>query len=180
MRVHFARFNSYYIPDYFHERNKYEERTTIMKRILITFIAMFSSQSLQAQAPQESVVFGTWVNESHMAAMDIESCENGSLCGTISWLNPEADELLDVKNPDISLRSNPLVGTEMLWGFKKKNDRWVGGRIYNPREGRTYKSKLSLTERDKLQIKGCVGPICKTQYWTRFKIPNQKHEAGLP
>ena len=45
----------------------------------------------------------------------------------------------------------------MLWGFIFKDNEWVGGQIYDPDSGTTYKCKMWLLSADKLNVKGYVG-----------------------
>ena len=73
---------------------------------------------------------------------------------------------VDGNNPDPELAGRPLVGVQMLHGFKEKSGRWKSGKIYNPENGKTYKSKLKLLENGDLEVKGCIGPICQGQTWT--------------
>lgn len=47
--------------------------------------------------------------------------------------------------------------------------RWAQGTIYNPRNGKSYKSKLRLLDRDHLRVKGCWWVFCGSQTWTRIK-----------
>ena len=43
---------------------------------------------------------------------------------------------------------------------------YSGGTIYAPDRDKTYRSKMELTG-NTLKVSGCVGPICRTQTWTR-------------
>ena len=95
-------------------------------------------------------------------------------------LIPKKGVMVDTKNPDESLKGRPLVGSKIIWGFKPKGNRWTGGKIYNPKDGNIYKSKLALTEDGKLKVKGCVGPICKSLLWTRAeKRHGFSHDINL-
>lgn len=47
--------------------------------------------------------------------------------------------------------------------------RWINGTIYDPRNGKSYKSKLRLLEPDKLRVKGCLWFFFGSQIWTRIK-----------
>jgi uncharacterized protein (DUF2147 family) len=49
-----------------------------------------------------------------------------------------------------------------------KNDHWEG-QAYNPTDGRTYSSNISLKSSDVLRIEGCVfgGLLCGGEDWTR-------------
>jgi uncharacterized protein (DUF2147 family) len=45
--------------------------------------------------------------------------------------------------------------------------RWEGGRIYDPKAGKTYASKIRVAPDGTLRVDGCVLMICKSQTWTR-------------
>jgi len=77
---------------------------------------------------------------------------------------------VDGNNPDPELADRPLVGVQMLHSFKEKSGRWKSGKIYNPENGKTYKSKLKLLENGDLEVKGCIGPICQGQIWTPVAV----------
>ncbi|MCF6220750.1 MAG: DUF2147 domain-containing protein [Robiginitomaculum sp.] len=92
----------------------------------------------------------------------------GTPCGTIVWVDPaQAGSGTDNNNPDPELNGQSIVGSKMIWGFRAKKDKWSSGKIYDARDGKTYKSKLKLTEDGRLEVKGCVGPFCKKLVWSR-------------
>ena len=71
-------------------------------------------------------------------------------------------------NQDESLRSRPTLGIELLTGFSAADGtEWTGGDIYNPENGKTYRSELELEEANILKVRGCVFIFCETQTWTR-------------
>ena len=78
---------------------------------------------------------------------------------------------VDRENPDPSLRARPIQNLVILWGFKYSGDNvWEDGRIYDPKEGKTYKCKMTL-DGDRLKIRGFIGVslIGRTNVWTRVK-----------
>jgi uncharacterized protein (DUF2147 family) len=49
----------------------------------------------------------------------------------------------------------PVVGMEVLKGFQKEKNRWVGGTLLDPSNGKEYKVSLKLVEDgNKLKLKG--------------------------
>lgn len=89
--------------------------------------------------------------------------------GKIVWGTGGPDR--DVKNPDASLRSRPLIGTVILSGFSYDGDlTWVDGTIYDPREGKTYSCKMTLRNKRELNIRGYVGVSLfgRTEVWTKL------------
>ena len=104
----------------------------------------------------------------------IEKCGE-KICGRIVWLkeplNDKKQPKTDLNNPDEALRARKIIGLPLLTGFvpADKANKWEGGRIYNPEDGETYKSTMTLIEGGKLEVRGYVGlPIFgKSQVWTR-------------
>lgn len=94
------------------------------------------------------------------------------LCGRLVSLTDPLDDAgipkKDGNNKDESLRDRPLAGLEVLTGFTydAKKAAWRGGRIYNARDGKTYKSKM-VFEGGELKVRGFVGIslIGKTDVW---------------
>jgi|PlaIllAssembly_1097288.scaffolds.fasta_scaffold31245_3 uncharacterized protein (DUF2147 family) len=149
-----------------------------MNRILIalTIVLCFCGAALAA-GPDD--VMGRWLNQEKESIIEIAKCEN-LYCGKITWLkepNYPADDKkgmagkqkIDRENPDPQLRSRSLNGLVILWGFKYAGDNvWEDGRIYDPRDGKTYKCKMTL-EGSTLKIRGFIGIslLGKTNVWTR-------------
>jgi len=101
--------------------------------------------------------------------VEIADCGDGTPCGTLVWVQTDQniETPLDIYNKDPELAKRPLIGSQMLYGFKSKKSKWKGGKIYNAADGKTYGSSLKRIDEDTLQVKGCVGPICQKQIWTR-------------
>ena len=71
----------------------------------------------------------------------------------VSWSLEEP--LTDAENPDANLRSRSLLGLEVGDGLREKGEYWQG-RIYDPRSGTWYKSRLSIVD-GQLNIRGYIG-----------------------
>ena len=137
-------------------------------KLLVSALPLFLiAVPVSAGTKASDTIFDHWVTEAGDGIVEIKICEDQRPCGISKWVHPENGVLIDTKNPDANLKDRPLLGSKIIWGFKPKENRWTGGKIYNPRDGKTYNSKLALTEDDKLKVKGCVGPICKSLIWTR-------------
>ncbi len=135
-------------------------------KILFSILAV-SLTGLPAQAADINVA-GLWLTGDGSARVEITDCGDGTPCGTIVWVEPNQPGTgTDDNNPDPLLKGQNIVGSKMIWGFKAKKNKWTSGKIYDARDGKTYKSKLKLTEDGKLNVKGCVGPFCKSLVWTR-------------
>jgi len=137
-------------------------KNCIWLKILICLI-------LSGYLSAEERVIGYW--ETSESIVEISECGD-KLCGTIRSLlveegtNPES--ILDSNNIDIKLQSRPLVGVNILEGFNNKldsNNKLKGGMIYNPRDGKVYKSKIYLLDDGNLRVEGCIFFICDGEEW---------------
>ena len=121
-----------------------------MKKVFLSMVLMFVSAVAYSQG-----VIGKWVTEG--GDSQVEIYQNGDqLCGKIVWLK-KGDGQLDVHNPDKSMQSRKLIGVNILTGL---------GKIYNPKNGKTYKCSLWL-EGNNLKVRGYVAMFYETQTWTK-------------
>jgi len=122
-----------------------------------------------ACASVEAEIAGTWLTQAKDAVVRVEDCGDGSPCGVIQWVKPNPKGPLDANNPDPQLKTRPLVGLRLLYGFKQRDGVWEQGRIYDPSSGRTYAAHIATAADGTLKVSGCVGPFCQNQIWTRVK-----------
>jgi uncharacterized protein (DUF2147 family) len=114
---------------------------------------------------------GKWLTEEGKGHVVFESC-GSKLCGKIVWLKEPNDAAgkphVDALNEDQSLRTRPVIGLKLTELAADGNGGWKGT-IYNPEDGKTYKSEASIQKDGSLLIKGCVlgGLLCDGQTWTR-------------
>lgn len=110
-------------------------------------------------------IAGRWLTQDGAAIIQVGPC-GGSTCGKISAVvkpRPGAPTT-DVNNPDAKLRTRPMIGLPILSGFSQSGDEWRG-RIYDPRNGKSYKSTVTRGANDTLRVKGCIAFLCQTQIW---------------
>lgn len=115
-------------------------------------------------------VDGIWMTSGRSGIVELKDCGDSTPCGTLIWVLPYNDGSLpkDDNNPDVELATRDLLGVQMLSGFRRSGEKWKSGRIYNPEDGKTYRSGLERASETILKVKGCVGPICQTQIWHRL------------
>lgn len=130
-----------------------------MKKILASMMLVFVSAVAYSQG-----IIGKWVTEG--GESQVEIYQNGDqFYGKIIWLKA-GDGQLDVHNPDKKLQGRKLIGVNILTGLKKKGDKYEGGKIYNPKNGKNYKCSIWL-EGGKLKVRGYVAMFYETQTWTK-------------
>ena len=130
-----------------------------MKRMILSFVL-----ALIAWVGYAQDIKGKWLTEAGDAQVEIYE-QNGKMNGKIVWLEKGPDTK-DVHNKDEKLRSRKLMGVNILSGLTKKDDKWEGGRIYNPKNGKNYKCAIWL-DGDKLKVRGYIGFLYETQTWKR-------------
>ncbi|MBO6188213.1 MAG: DUF2147 domain-containing protein [Prevotella sp.] len=130
-----------------------------MKRVLFSILLGLFATMGYAQD-----IMGKWVTEAGDAQVEIFE-HNGKVNGKIVWLQKGPDTK-DVHNKDEKLRSRKLMGVNILSGLTKKKEKWEGGRIYNPKNGKDYKCSIWM-EGNKLKVRGYIGFLYETQTWTR-------------
>ena len=121
--------------------------------------------SLLAQ-PDGNQILGIWNTDDGDSKIEIVKCGD-TYCGAIkSMKNPRNDE----RNSNASLQNRPLVGLQVLTGFKYAgSNSWTGGKLYAPKRGREMSAKLKLSSPDSLDIKVSAGMASRTITWTRDK-----------
>lgn len=141
-----------------------------MKRILIILSLIFISLPIFAQADK---ILGTWLSADKKAHVEMYK-SNNIYYGKISWLSQPNDLVtgkpqLDTKNPDVSKRSQPVLGLILFNNFTYEDGEYVGGKIYDVRDGKIYTGKLWLNEDGTLSMRGYIGFLYSTETWTRLK-----------
>ncbi len=95
--------------------------------------------------------------------------EGGQLYGHVQQLlDPEAKTTCEKCEGE--LKDKPIVGMRILWGLKKEGSGWSGGKILDPKNGKTYKCSLSVKDGGKkLDVRGFIGIslLGRTQTWVR-------------
>lgn len=107
-------------------------------------------------------VTGLWrtpANEQGYLEIDLRNC-GSAICGTIA------------RARDLQGQVGPYehVGKRMIWDMMPTDsaDVWKGGKIWDPRNGRTFNSRMTLAGNE-LSVAGCVLGICQSQTWTRLR-----------
>ena len=124
-------------------------------------VALLLSLAAAPPAHGAASVSGLWLTTEKDSIVEIAPC------GRIARIlkpNPNGPPR-DVNNPDPALRSRPIQGLPILTGFRDSGRNWEGT-AYDPRAGKSYRSYLTLLRDGTLEVKGCIGPFCRTKSWT--------------
>jgi uncharacterized protein (DUF2147 family) len=121
----------------------------------------------------ESAILGVWYNTEKTAQVEIVK-KGSEFLGKIVWLkdpNPQGKPATDKENSDPKLKTRPLMGLPILQGLKYSSGTWEGGKIYDPKNGKTYSCELKLKNPDILEVTGYLGFsfVGRTVEWTKVK-----------
>lgn len=140
----------------------------------ISFLLLILAISFTGFAQNKDAIVGTWINATGEAHVNIFK-KGDKYFGKISWLKAPKDEKgnvkTDLKNPDVSLRSKPILGMEMLKDFVYDDGRWTDGKIYDPKSGKTYSCNMNIKSNGELNMRGYIGIslIGRSETWKRVK-----------
>lgn len=150
-----------------------------MNRLQFAFLVLPLALVTTAFAGSDDIL-GAWLNQKQDAKIEIAKCGN-NFCGKIIWLKepvyPAGSKegtpgtpKIDYKNPDTARQKTPLMGLQIMDSFQFAGDTlWKNGHIYDPDNGKTYSSKITLASHDQLDLRGFIGVslLGRTEKWTR-------------
>lgn len=147
-----------------------------MNKIFFVGISLLMLATGKLCAQNGDAIVGRWMDEAEKTIVEItKDTEQNVYNGTIVWLRDSLDafgqELRDVRNNNVELRSRKVVGTKMLESFVwDGTDSWKKGRIYYYHSGSGYNGKIHINEAGHLRLKGYFSILFflgKTQTWKR-------------
>lgn len=114
---------------------------------------------------------GVWLTEKGDARVQVSRC-GANLCGKVVWLKEPIDPAtgkaqVDDKNRNAALRNRPILGLQLFIGMRTVGPNAWSGQIYNADDGQIYDSKVTQNGPDRLEVRGCVGPLCGGETWTK-------------
>lgn len=137
-----------------------------MKRFFLSAVALAAAPALAA-TPAVPIT-GHWTNPKHSVTVRIAVCGGGAWCGRVTAASAKA------KADALKGSGRPLIGTELMRGFRPDGaGGWIGT-LYIPDVKQTAAATMSQVGRNAIEVKGCGlgGLVCKTQVWTR--VPGKR------
>lgn len=129
--------------------------------LLCATATMLTAAPAMAAAP----ISGKWMTAEKDSIIEISQCGK-NMCGRINkMMVPVQGPPFDRNNPDKTLRNRPLLGLPILLALADAGKQWEG-KIYDPKSGKTYKSKAYLNANGTLTVKGCIAFFCQSFVWT--------------
>jgi uncharacterized protein (DUF2147 family) len=131
---------------------------------LLGAAALLSATPAMAAAP----IAGKWMTAEKDSIIEIAPCGT-NMCGKISkFMIPVEGPPFDRHNPNPAMRNRPLLGLPILLALKDGGKQWEGN-IYDPKKGKTYKSKVYMNPNGTMTVKGCIAFFCQGFVWTAVR-----------
>ena len=141
-----------------------------IRRAVVAVILLVAWPAAAAESPVGK--WNTVDDKSGKVVSEVQIYEQGGkLFGKIVGLTEPTDK--DGK-PKVCTRcggadkDKPIVGLVIIRDIVSSGDRYKGGTIVDPEDGKTYKAEM-WTEDGKLKVRGYLGPFYKTQTWVKAK-----------
>ena len=140
-----------------------------MKWVLLTLL-MTTTMVVKAQS-----CVGTWItidDETGKKKSKVELYKkDGKLYGKIVYLYPREgrEENPKCKKCTDDRKNQPLMGLQIVRGLEWDGGEWEDGTICDPENGKVYTCAMWLDSdnKDRLNVRGYMGPFFRTQTWIR-------------
>lgn len=127
-------------------------------KLLLTVTGILMSVLVNAQLQHAENI---WYNGEKTSKIQIFKTGNNTYSGKIVWLKDPTDNgkpKTDKENPKQEMKNVPLLNLVILKGFKPSADEpdvLEGGTIYDPKSGKTYCGKITVS-RNALKLRGHI------------------------
>jgi uncharacterized protein (DUF2147 family) len=136
-------------------------------------VANLSAQPLQLSPALQDAV-GQWqvIDDEGKPGGHVQTyLVDGHLFGKVTQSRPERPPNEACTKCPGDLKNRPVLGMVILRDFRPEGDRWVGGTVLDPKNGKVYKGKIWSVGGDRLRMRGFVGIslLGRTQTWIRLR-----------
>jgi hypothetical protein len=138
----------------------------LLAAALACLLGLTLVESVYAQTTASPV--GLWLSQDGKDVTEIRPCE-GSLCGRLVQSQGLKAEDRDARNPNPSLRNEPLCNQVYMGGFKRETEaRWVSGWAYDSRDGGSYTNVALDAKGEVLEVTVRIGLIRHVERMSRL------------
>ena len=131
-----------------------------MKNVIFSFLLASVTLTVFAQGSKDQLC-KIWYNEERDSRVEVRQLPNGTFQAIILWIkepNENGKPKVDKHNPNDKLKSQPVLGMNILSFLHKSKDDpnfYEGGKIYDPKNGKTYDCRMTF-KGNTIQLRGYV------------------------
>lgn len=139
-------------------------------KLKMLFILIWVGQLCQSQS-----VLGKWTTVDDETGKEkgiVEIFEyKGKVYGRIIEIFEQEKRHFKCERCEGEDKNKPILGLVIIKGLSKKGEVYEGGKITDPKNGKSYHCKITLQGKDKLVVRGYIGIplIGRSQTWIRLK-----------
>jgi uncharacterized protein (DUF2147 family) len=143
-------------------------RSTLLLLLIFTFASASNILGQSIIGKWKTIDDKTGITKSYVSISE----KDGKFYGHVTEI---LDEETKGTNPICELckgdkKNQPIEGLEIFWNMEHdKGNKWEGGKILDPENGKVYGCKLELESADKLKVRGFLGfaALGRNQFWYR-------------
>lgn len=135
-----------------------------MRYLFVLLLGLLAASDRVLAEDHREAVFGRWAGD--RSILEVRPAEAGLQMVIAAMINPnyiEGEEFgvpgeprIDINNPDETLRDRPILGLNLVSGYRFENGTWQG-KIYDPESGKVYSSRMGVSPEGNLEMRGYIG-----------------------
>jgi uncharacterized protein (DUF2147 family) len=138
-------------------------------KLILSIVVFFIFQVSFSQT-----IFGKWKTVDDETGMEngiVEIYEKaGKVYGRIIEILEKEKKHFKCEMCEGEDKNKPVLGLVIIKGLKKKGDFYEGGKVTDPKNGKSYHCKMTLEGKDKLIVRGYIGISLFGRSQTWFRI----------
>ncbi len=138
-------------------------------KLILSIVIFFIFQVSFSQT-----IFGKWKTVDDETGMEngiVEIYEKaGKVYGRIIEILEKEKKHFKCEMCEGEDKNKPVLGLVIIKGLKKKGDFYEGGKVTDPKNGKSYHCKMNLEGKDKLIVRGYIGISLFGRSQTWFRI----------
>ncbi len=138
-------------------------------KLILSIVVFFIFQVSFSQT-----IFGKWKTVDDETGMEngiVEIYEKaGKVYGRIIEILEKEKKYFKCEMCEGEDKNKPILGLVIIKGLKKKGDFYEGGKVTDPKNGKSYHCKMTLEGKDQLIVRGYIGISLfgRSQIWFRI------------
>ena len=146
---------------------------SVVWRYIAFAVLAFATAVAQAAGPAglwRTIDDETGKERSYVRIVEVDGKLQGTVEKLFTFPGDNPDHLCDKCSGE--RKDKPIVGMKILWDLKDEGGVWKGGHILDPNNGKTYRSKMTVSDDgQQMDVRGYIGIslLGRTQTWFRLE-----------